>query len=105
MPEVTVAVAAGIGVPVVSSESPRGVNDPSLGAFAEVLCEADLIVLLGKKLDFTLRFAREPVVNRGCRFLQIDAESSALEQRPCFIDINMDFFTLLKAARRIRVRR
>ncbi len=37
-------------VPVVAMESPRGVNDPRLGAFAEVLRQADLIVLLGKAL-------------------------------------------------------
>ena len=36
------------GVPVVPMESPRGINDPRLGAFAEVLRQADLIVLLGK---------------------------------------------------------
>ena len=41
---------------VVGMESPRGVNDPGLGAFAEILSEADLVVLIGKPLDFTLRF-------------------------------------------------
>jgi len=74
------ALSAATNVPFVSSESPRGVNDPSLGAFAEVLHEADLIVLLGKKLDFTLRFGEEPAVDAGCRFIQIDAEASAVEQ-------------------------
>ncbi|MBY0331879.1 MAG: hypothetical protein K2X49_14545, partial [Acetobacteraceae bacterium] len=52
------ALRAALGVPVVPMESPRGVNDPSLGAFAEVLAEADLILLLGKPLDFTLRYGR-----------------------------------------------
>ena len=56
--------AAALGVPVMPMESPRGINDPSLGAFAEVLAEADLIVLLGKPLDFTLRFGRAPAVRR-----------------------------------------
>jgi len=74
------ALSDATGVPVVGSESPRGVNDPGLGAFAEVLCEADLIVLLGKKLDFTLRFGREPALDSGCSFIQIDAEASAMEQ-------------------------
>ena len=38
-------LAVATGVPVVCMESPRGVNDPCLGAFADVLREADLLVL------------------------------------------------------------
>lgn len=44
--------------PVVPMESPRGLRDPSLGAFAGVLAEADLVVLLGKPLDFTVAHGR-----------------------------------------------
>ena len=40
-------------------------NDARLGAFAEVLRRADLIVLLGKALDFTLRFGDAPVRRSG----------------------------------------
>ena len=47
-----------IRAPVIAMESPRGINDPVLGCYAEVLAAADLIVLLGKPLDFTLRFGR-----------------------------------------------
>ncbi len=43
------------GVPVVCSESPRGTNDPCLGAFAEALRDADLVVSVGKRLDFTVQ--------------------------------------------------
>ena len=71
-------LADAAGVPVASMESPRGVADPSLGAFAEVLVEADLVVLLGKKLDFMLKFGREPTFSSDCRFVQIDAEESAV---------------------------
>ena len=46
------------GIPCVGMESPRGINDPCLGAFAEILAEADCILLLGKRLDFTLAFGR-----------------------------------------------
>ena len=56
---------AATGVPAVPMESPRGINDPRLGAFAEVLRRADLIVLLGKALDFTLRFGEPPSVDAG----------------------------------------
>ena len=55
-------------------ESPRGINDPWLGAFAEVLRQADLILLLGKALDFTLRFADPPFVDAACRFVVIEPE-------------------------------
>jgi acetolactate synthase-1/2/3 large subunit len=62
------------GIPVVGMESPRGVADPSLGAFAEVLAQADAILLLGKRLDFTLRFGRAPALAPGCEFMQVDAD-------------------------------
>jgi acetolactate synthase-1/2/3 large subunit len=67
-------------LPVVAMESPRGVNDPSLGAFAEVLPEADLILLLGKKLDFSVGQGKAPAVGDGCRFIQVDADPATLEQ-------------------------
>lgn len=46
------------GVPVIAMESPRGVNDPSLGRLAQVLAKADAVLLAGKRLDFTLKFGR-----------------------------------------------
>ena len=67
-------------LPVVGMESPRGMNDPSLGAFAEVLPEADLILLLGKKLDFSLGQGKSPAVGDDCRFIQVDADPTTLEQ-------------------------
>jgi acetolactate synthase I/II/III large subunit len=69
-----------LGVPVLPMESPRGINDPRLGAFAEILPRADLIVLLGKRLDFTLRFGDAPFVQPACRFAVIDADASAIER-------------------------
>ena len=68
------------GIPVIAMESPRGINDPRLGAFAEVLGRADLIVLLGKASDFTLRFGDAPFVDAGCRFVVIDAEAAMIER-------------------------
>src|SRR5262245_37359477 len=54
--------------PVIGMESPRGVNDPSLGKLAEVLASADVVLLLGKPLDFTLRFGK--AFAKGCRILR-----------------------------------
>jgi len=62
------------GIPVVCMESPRGVGDPSLGAFAQVLAQADRILLLGKRLDFTLKFGCGPAIAADCTFIQVDPE-------------------------------
>ena len=67
------------GVPVVGMESPRGVNDPSLGAVAELLPDADVVLLLAKQLDFTLRANGEIAFGPACRFLQIDPEQQPLD--------------------------
>ena len=66
-------------VPVVTMESPRGINDPSLGAFAEVLPQADTVLLLGERLDFTLAFGGPPAMAPECRIVQIDPDLQALE--------------------------
>ena len=52
------ALAAATGLPVVMMESPRGLADPSNGDVGALLAQADAVVLLGKQLDFTLRFGR-----------------------------------------------
>jgi len=63
-----------LGLPVVATESPRGANDPSLGAFSQVLGQSDCVLLLGKRLDFTLKFGQAPVFDPACAFLQVDAD-------------------------------
>ena len=68
------------GLPVIGMESPRGINDPSLGAFAETLAEADLLVLLGKRLDYGLKFGESPALDPDCRIVHVDHEPAALEQ-------------------------
>jgi acetolactate synthase-1/2/3 large subunit len=67
------------GVPVIGMESPRGVNDPSLGRLAEVLKQADAVLLLGKRADFTLKFGK--AFAEGCRV--ISAERFAASERLC----------------------
>ena len=73
-------LAAATGVPAIGMESPRGINDPSLGAFAEVLRRADLILLLGKPHDFTLRFADPPFVDPACRFIVLDPHPRLIDR-------------------------
>ena len=74
------ALSEATGVPSAASDSPRGINDPALGAFADVLSEADVLLLLGKRLDFTLSFGRTSALNAGCVVLQVDPEPQVLEQ-------------------------
>ncbi len=73
-------LSAATGVAVVCMESPRGIADPCLGAFGDVLPEADLIVLIGKQPDYTLRFAQPPAVSAQCKFIVIDADIAVLRQ-------------------------
>jgi acetolactate synthase I/II/III large subunit len=74
------ALEAALGVPVVGMESPRGTGDPALGAFAPMLAQADCVLLLGKPLDFTLKFGRAPAFDAGCTFLQVDPDAAELER-------------------------
>jgi acetolactate synthase I/II/III large subunit len=58
-------------------ESPRGINDPSLRAAGACLASADVVVLLDKKLDYTLRFGRPPAFAADVRFVQLDFDGGA----------------------------
>jgi acetolactate synthase-1/2/3 large subunit len=65
-----------IGVPVIGMQSPRGMSDPSLGRGAEVLKKADVVVLAGKRLDFSLSFGK--ALAPGCRVIEAGAEIMGL---------------------------
>ena len=71
-------VQAALGIPGCLSEGPRGFNDATLGRYGDVAKRADLIVLLGKALDFTLKFAAEPFIAADCQFVSIDPEGAIL---------------------------
>jgi acetolactate synthase-1/2/3 large subunit len=82
------ALEAACGIPVVGMESPRGVADPSLGAIAALLGQADVVLLLGKRLDFTLKFGK--AFDAGCRFLQVDSEEDELERTARAVGSRLD---------------
>lgn len=73
-------LAEAAAVPVLCMESPRGLNDPAQGALADVVARADLIVLLGKQPDFTLRFGQFPALSAACRIVVIDPDPDALQR-------------------------
>ena len=60
--------------PALPSESPRGLNDPWLHGANAALAQADVVLLLGKALDFSLRFGRAGAWAADCRFVQVTAE-------------------------------
>jgi acetolactate synthase I/II/III large subunit len=78
--KVLASLEASLGIPVIGMESPRGIGDPCLGAFSEVLAQSDCVLLLGKKLDFTLKFGKAPNFNQDCVFFQIDPEITEIER-------------------------
>lgn len=51
-------LSAATGLPTPVMESPRGLAEPALGDLASALAEADLVLLLGRALDFALGFGK-----------------------------------------------
>ena len=72
------ALAVATGCPALLMESPRGVNDPALHEAVNCLKEADVVLLLGRKLDFGLRFGVPPFFAAGCRFVQVEPDPAEL---------------------------
>ncbi|WP_158929914.1 thiamine pyrophosphate-binding protein [Acidisphaera sp. S103] len=70
-------IEAALTIPACLSEGPRGFNDASLGTYAEVAKRADMVLLLGKALDFTLKFGGAPFA-ADCRFISIDPDGAIL---------------------------
>lgn len=77
---VLAALHDALDAPVVAMESPRGLKDPSLGDFAKALKQADLVVSLGKPVNFTLGFGATAVCRADCGWIVIDSEASELER-------------------------
>ena len=67
-----------VDAPVICLESPRGLNDPSLGRFAETLAASDLIVSLGKRIDFSVGFGAEPAIAAGATAALVDVDADAI---------------------------
>jgi acetolactate synthase-1/2/3 large subunit len=66
---------AAAGVPAVILESPRGLADATLGALSDLAKRADLVVLLGKALDFSLKWATAPSFDPGVQVICIDPDA------------------------------
>jgi thiamine pyrophosphate-dependent acetolactate synthase large subunit-like protein len=64
--------------PAVVVESPRGFADATLGAFQDLVRRADLLVLVGKALDFTTRWASGRTFDPDVRLIAIDPDPMLL---------------------------
>jgi acetolactate synthase-1/2/3 large subunit len=71
---------AATGAPAVILESPRGIADATLGAFSDLVRRADLIVLLGKALDFTTRWASGKSFDPNVRLIALDPEAALIDR-------------------------
>src|SRR5262249_7839246 len=63
-------------VPAVVLESPRGAVDATIGAFADIMRRADLVLLLGKALDFTVRWITPPAADKSARVIVLDPDGA-----------------------------
>jgi acetolactate synthase I/II/III large subunit len=79
---------AALGLPAIPMESPRGINDPSLGDFGALLRKSDLIVLLGKAVDFTLKFGN---VGSSSAWIVIDPDESILQRAKTLLGPKLTF--------------
>jgi acetolactate synthase-1/2/3 large subunit len=66
--------------PAVVIESPRGIADATLGACSDLVRRADLIVLLGKALDFTTRWASGSAFDPAVRLISLDPEPALVDR-------------------------
>jgi acetolactate synthase-1/2/3 large subunit len=64
------------GAPAAVIESPRGAADATLGGFSDVVKTADLVVLLGKALDFTIKWTSAPAFADGVKVISIDPDGA-----------------------------
>lgn len=105
---------AATNAPAVILESPRGIADATLGAFSDLVPRADLIVLFGKALDFTTRWASGSSFDPAVRLISIDPEAALVERAAkemdgrlvlgCIADIRAAAETLVERAAGIKPR-
>ena len=72
------ALSRATGIPALPVESPRGLNDPWLHMAASIFAQADAVLLLGKRLDYGLRFGDAGVFAADRRIIQVDWDAAAL---------------------------
>ena len=74
------ALETALHAPVVPMESPRGLRDPALGLFPDALAASDLVVVLGKAIDFAVGFVRPPAVDATAELIVIDPDHGMIDR-------------------------
>lgn len=67
------------GASILSLESPRGLGDPALGDLKGVFAKADMIVSLGKSVDFTIGFGGG-AFDPDAKWYVVDADAEGIER-------------------------
>ena len=67
-----------VGVPVIPTESPRGANDPMHGDLNALLNETDTVLIVGKPVDFTLRFG--DVFSDSAKIMMIHGDEAEIRK-------------------------
>ena len=74
------AIENALGAPVIAMESPRGMKDPALGSLAKALSQADLVLTLSKRIDFTLGFGSNDAFDPACKWIVVQADKAEQER-------------------------
>jgi acetolactate synthase-1/2/3 large subunit len=100
--------------PAVVLESPRGIADATLGALSGLVRRADLIVLLGKALDFTIRWAGGKAFDPDVKLIAIDPDAALVDRAArergdrlvlgCIADVRNAAETLIARAASVQAR-
>ena len=69
-----------LGVPVVPMDSPRGLNDPRLGNFKSIARLADLIIPVGKPVDFSMAYGAVGPFNADAKWFAFLGEEQLVSQ-------------------------
>ena len=73
--ELLADLEAATGAPAIIIESPRGLADATLGALSDLSKRIDLVVLLGKALDFTVKWVGTPTFEPRVQVIAIDPDA------------------------------
>ena len=74
------ALEAALRAPVVAMESPRGLRDPALGTFSDVLAASDLVILLGKATRLLGGVRPAAVVDAAADLVVIDPDNRMIDR-------------------------
>lgn len=73
-------LAAATGIPMLALESPRGLRAPRIGALAEIMPQADLVVLLSIGPNFMLGFGQAPAFGDATQFICCHDDQEVLRE-------------------------